>query len=189
MDAALREERHGADQGRVRHEEDASDHGLPRLYASFAEAYHEADYHLDLEDYDDDDLDDLDDIDDDDEDMEDDEGLDEDEEDAGGSSDEDMDDYDDDYDDDDDEDGTYADPRSSEGEYAHVPLILPRRSYKGARNMETVKDCNFLGTRADKVCSGSDDGSWFVWDRDTGRLEGLWEGDGDVVNGTSTLLI
>ncbi|WRT70369.1 uncharacterized protein IL334_007367 [Kwoniella shivajii] len=63
-----------------------------------------------------------------------------------------------------------------------VETIYPRRSYKGARNVETVKDCNFLGTRADKVCSGSDDGNFFVWDKDTGRLEGIWEGDGSVVN-------
>ena len=83
----------------------------------------------------------------------------------------------------------YSDPRSGSGEYGRVPLILPRRSYKGARNMETVKDCNFLGVRADKVCSGSDDGSWFVWDKETGRLEGLWEGDGDVVNGQSLQLL
>ena len=42
---------------------------------------------------------------------------------------------------------------------------------------------NFLGARSDKVCSGSDDGNFFVWDKDTGRLEGIWEGDGHVVNG------
>jgi hypothetical protein len=44
---------------------------------------------------------------------------------------------------------------------------------------------NFLGLRSDKVCSGSDDGHFFVWDKDTGRLEGIWEGDGSIVNGQS----
>nr|XP_019044312.1 hypothetical protein I302_07596 [Kwoniella bestiolae CBS 10118]OCF23242.1 hypothetical protein I302_07596 [Kwoniella bestiolae CBS 10118] len=63
-----------------------------------------------------------------------------------------------------------------------VDVVHPRRSFRGARNVETVKDCNFLGTRADKVCSGSDDGNFFVWDKETGRLEGIWEGDGSVVN-------
>ncbi|WWC71849.1 uncharacterized protein I206_105808 [Kwoniella pini CBS 10737] len=63
-----------------------------------------------------------------------------------------------------------------------VDIIYPRRSYKGARNVETVKDCNFLGVRADKICSGSDDGNFFVWDKETGKLEGIWEGDGSVVN-------
>ena len=33
------------------------------------------------------------------------------------------------------------------------------------------------------MCSGSDDGHFFVWDKDTGRLEGIWEGDGSIVNG------
>ena len=47
---------------------------------------------------------------------------------------------------------------------------------------------NFLGTRADKVCSGSDDGNFFVWDKDTGRLDGIWEADGHVVNGQSPFL-
>ncbi|KAK6909578.1 hypothetical protein I203_103599 [Kwoniella mangroviensis CBS 8507] len=66
--------------------------------------------------------------------------------------------------------------------FDNVDTIYPRKSFKGARNVETVKDCNFLGTRADKICSGSDDGNFFVWDKDSGRLEGIWEGDGSVVN-------
>lgn len=69
--------------------------------------------------------------------------------------------------------------------FASVDMIGPRRSFKGAKNMETVKDCNFLGVRSDKICSGSDDGNFFVWDKDSGRLEGIWEGDGHVVNGES----
>lgn len=44
---------------------------------------------------------------------------------------------------------------------------------------------NFLGLRSDKVCSGSDDGHFFVWDKNTGRLEGIWEGDSSIVNGQS----
>ncbi|WVR00334.1 hypothetical protein IAU59_007477 [Kwoniella sp. CBS 9459] len=72
--------------------------------------------------------------------------------------------------------------RLEAGAFDKVEMIHPRRSFKGARNVETVKNCNFLGTRADKVCSGSDDGNFFVWDKDTGRLEGIWEGDGSVVN-------
>ena len=42
---------------------------------------------------------------------------------------------------------------------------------------------NFLGARSEKVCSGSDDGNFFVWDKDSGKLEGIWEGDGHIVNG------
>lgn len=47
---------------------------------------------------------------------------------------------------------------------------------------------NFLGAQSDKVVSGSDDGNFFVWDKATGHLDGIWEGDGDVVNGKSTSL-
>lgn len=66
--------------------------------------------------------------------------------------------------------------------FSNVDFIPPRRCFKGAKNSETVKDCNFLGSRSDKVCSGSDDGNFFVWDKDTGKLEGIWEGDGQIVN-------
>ncbi|RXK39423.1 hypothetical protein M231_03256 [Tremella mesenterica] len=72
--------------------------------------------------------------------------------------------------------------RSGKEEFREVEMILPKRCFKGARNMETVKDCNFLGNHSNKVCSGSDDGNFFVWNKDTGRLIGIWEGDGSVVN-------
>jgi WD and tetratricopeptide repeat-containing protein 1 len=48
---------------------------------------------------------------------------------------------------------------------------------------------SFGGARSDKVCSGSDDGNWFMWDKTTGRLEGIWEGDESVVNGKFALMI
>lgn len=129
----------------------------------------------------------------------------------------DDDDDDMDYEEDEDEDGQgpiFPDRRSEETEFGGVEMISPRRIFKGAKNVETVKDCtspstshhqllysqsvitafdrecwlnrrtgNFLGTRADKVCSGSDDGHFFVWDKETGRLEGIWEGDASIVNG------
>ncbi|KAL7418329.1 hypothetical protein Q5752_006787 [Cryptotrichosporon argae] len=98
----------------------------------------------------------------------------------------DMDEYDDDELDDDglgdESEPDYYGPLSAHGEFAGVALVAPRRLFKGARNSETVKDCNFLGERSDKIASGSDDGNFFVWDKDTGRLEGIWEGDGSVVN-------
>ncbi|CAK9783723.1 unnamed protein product [Cutaneotrichosporon oleaginosum] len=71
---------------------------------------------------------------------------------------------------------------SSEGEFRGVDVLYPRRSYRGARNIDTVKDCNFLGDSSDKVASGSDDGNWFVWDKETGRLAGIWWADSDIVN-------
>jgi nuclear receptor interaction protein len=56
-------------------------------------------------------------------------------------------DYDDDMDDDDDFGDIYDDGEedgrhwTSPAEFADVDMISPRRSFKGAKNMETVKDC------------------------------------------------
>ncbi|KAF5390654.1 hypothetical protein D9757_002768 [Collybiopsis confluens] len=63
-----------------------------------------------------------------------------------------------------------------------VPTVYPRRRYAGARNVDTVKDVNFLGPRDEYVASGSDDGMFFVWHKSTGKLRGVYEGDGTVVN-------
>lgn len=49
-----------------------------------------------------------------------------------------------DYDEDDDEDGQgpiFPDRRSEETEFGGVEMIGPRRIFKGAKNVETVKDC------------------------------------------------
>ncbi|WVQ72970.1 hypothetical protein IAR50_002532 [Cryptococcus sp. DSM 104548] len=71
---------------------------------------------------------------------------------------------------------------AAKDKYDSVDVVHPVRSFFGALNAETVKDCNFLGVRSDKIASGSDDGHFMVWDKDTGRLEGVWEGDGAIVN-------
>ncbi|KAJ7771409.1 WD40 repeat-like protein [Mycena maculata] len=70
---------------------------------------------------------------------------------------------------------------SAPDEYAGVPMILPRARFAGARNVDTIKDVNFLGPDDQFVTSGSDDGNFFVWRKD-GTLCGLFEGDGVVVN-------
>jgi WD40 repeat protein len=41
---------------------------------------------------------------------------------------------------------------------------------------------NFLGPNDDWVTSGSDDGNFFMWDKRTGKLHGIYEGDSSVVN-------
>lgn len=41
---------------------------------------------------------------------------------------------------------------------------------------------NFLGPNDEFVVSGSDDGNWFVWDKRTGALRNILEGDTSVVN-------
>lgn len=40
-----------------------------------------------------------------------------------------------------------------------------------------MKDVNFGGACDDKILSGSDDGNWFMWEKQTGELKGIWEGD------------
>ncbi|GJE84849.1 WD40 repeat-like protein [Phanerochaete sordida] len=66
--------------------------------------------------------------------------------------------------------------------YPDVPVVMPRRRFAGQCNVETVKDVNFLGPEDQFVVSGSDDGHWFMWEKSTGRLHDILEGDGSVVN-------
>ncbi|KAJ7095424.1 WD40 repeat-like protein [Mycena belliarum] len=70
---------------------------------------------------------------------------------------------------------------ASRDAYSKVPLILPRTRFSGARNVDTIKDVNFLGPDDEYVASGSDDGNFFIWRKD-GALHGIFEGDGSVVN-------
>lgn len=82
-----------------------------------------------------------------------------------------------------DDDTTTGNPLLTSPKYhPGVPCILPRRRYVGACNVETVKDVNFLGPRDEWIVSGSDEGYWFMWDKDDGHLHGIYEGDGSVVN-------
>lgn len=41
---------------------------------------------------------------------------------------------------------------------------------------------NFLGPEDEFVTSGSDDGNFFIWHKASGKLHGIYEGDGSVVN-------
>ncbi|KAF4601999.1 hypothetical protein EYR40_005200 [Pleurotus pulmonarius] len=85
----------------------------------------------------------------------------------------------DDLDDSDEDDFTLDDmPWDDPG----VPILLPRMRFAGAGNVETVKDVNFLGPEDEFVTSGSDDGNFFIWHKNTGQLHGIYEGDGSVVN-------
>ncbi|KDQ21043.1 hypothetical protein BOTBODRAFT_169706 [Botryobasidium botryosum FD-172 SS1] len=63
-----------------------------------------------------------------------------------------------------------------------LPVVFPLKRFRGHINIETVKDVNFMGPRDDYVVSGSDDGNWFMWSKHSGELQGIWEGDGSIVN-------
>jgi WD repeat-containing protein 42A len=41
---------------------------------------------------------------------------------------------------------------------------------------------NLLGPNDEYVTSGSDDGNFFIWDKTTAALRGIYEGDSSVVN-------
>ncbi|OJT03763.1 WD repeat protein iqw1 [Trametes pubescens] len=86
----------------------------------------------------------------------------------------------------DDSDAEEDDEATSEAtgdeRYSGVPIIMPRSRFAGACNVETVKDVNFLGPRDEFVVSGSDDGNWFMWEKKTGKIHDILEGDGAVVN-------
>ncbi|KAF8339108.1 WD40-repeat-containing domain protein [Cantharellus anzutake] len=62
------------------------------------------------------------------------------------------------------------------------PVVYPRRRFAGVCNVETIKDVNFLGPNDEYIASGSDDGNWFLWSKETAEIVGIWEGDGSVVN-------
>ncbi|KAJ1309089.1 hypothetical protein OPQ81_004767 [Rhizoctonia solani] len=86
------------------------------------------------------------------------------------------------YNSDDDDDDDDEIPMQGGHSYKNHPIILPRSEYRGAANVRTVKDVNFLGKSDEYVASGSDDGKWFMWNKKSGNLMGIWEGDGSVVN-------
>ena len=45
-----------------------------------------------------------------------------------------------------------------------------------------ISTVNFLGPSDEYVVSGSDDGNWFIWRKETAALRGIYEGDEHVVN-------
>lgn len=65
---------------------------------------------------------------------------------------------------------------------AHTPCVPAQLHYRGHANVRTVKDVNFYGLCDEYVVSGSDSGHLFIWDRASGQLLNILEGDGEVVN-------
>jgi DDB1- and CUL4-associated factor 6 len=64
----------------------------------------------------------------------------------------------------------------------NVPCSSHLRSYQGHCNVETTKDVNFYGLQDEYVVSGSDCGNFFIWEKKSGRLVNILEGDREVVN-------
>ncbi|KAM1180690.1 hypothetical protein ACFX13_020073 [Malus domestica] len=67
--------------------------------------------------------------------------------------------------------------------YQPEAVIDMKQRYVGHCNVGTdIKQASFLGQRGEYVASGSDDGRWFVWEKRTGRLIKMLQGDEAVVN-------
>ncbi|KAJ3036228.1 hypothetical protein HDV00_002983 [Rhizophlyctis rosea] len=66
--------------------------------------------------------------------------------------------------------------------FSHVESTAPIRCFKGACNVQTVKDVNFLGHTSTHIASGSDDGSLLIWDKKTAKVVQVLRGDESVVN-------
>ena len=61
--------------------------------------------------------------------------------------------------------------------------LRPHVVYRGHRNCRTIcKEANFYGMRDEYVLSGSDDGRFFVWEKNSGRVLGAKESDTRVTN-------
>ncbi|CAK5275516.1 unnamed protein product [Mycena citricolor] len=75
--------------------------------------------------------------------------------------------------------------RQDDSYMSGVPVVPPRQCFRGARNVDTIKDgkqlVNFLGSQEQFVTSGSDDGNIFIWKKD-GGLHSILEGDSSIVN-------
>ena len=93
-----------------------------------------------------------------------------------------------DYDEDDHVEGTFllgaasrsARPKMTAGK--SVPCTTHTSLYRGHCNVETTKDVNFFGLCDEYVISGSDCGHFFIWDKKSGKLLNILEGDNEVVN-------
>jgi len=81
-----------------------------------------------------------------------------------------------------DEEGDSEDETPDFDVHGDVSVVLPRSRFLGHCNVATVKDVNFLGPSDEYVTSGSDDGNFFIWRKASGKLHGILEGDGSVVN-------
>ncbi|XP_050212612.1 protein ALTERED SEED GERMINATION 2 isoform X2 [Mercurialis annua] len=82
--------------------------------------------------------------------------------------------------------GSCGSPSSSHYDrtpYQPETVIDMKQRFIGHCNVGTdIKQASFLGERGEYVASGSDDGRWFIWEKQTGRLIKVLLGDEAVVN-------
>ncbi|CAA7026237.1 unnamed protein product [Microthlaspi erraticum] len=79
--------------------------------------------------------------------------------------------------------GTASSSQNDRTSYQPEGAIDMKRRYVGHCNVGTdIKQASFLGQRGEYIASGSDDGKWFIWEKQTGRLMKVLVGDEAVVN-------
>ncbi|KAJ1424805.1 WD40/YVTN repeat-like-containing domain superfamily [Sesbania bispinosa] len=67
--------------------------------------------------------------------------------------------------------------------YQPEAAVDMKQRFVGHCNVGTdIKQASFLGQNGEYVASGSDDGRWFIWEKRTGRLIKMLNGDQSVVN-------
>ncbi|KAJ4796571.1 hypothetical protein LUZ62_047817 [Rhynchospora pubera] len=82
-------------------------------------------------------------------------------------------------------DESVANVSSSDDDSLSQPEVAVdmKQRYVGHCNVGTdIKQASFLGQRGEFIASGSDDGKWFIWEKQTGRLVKMLAGDEAVVN-------
>ncbi|KAJ2631379.1 DNA polymerase zeta, partial [Coemansia sp. RSA 1290] len=70
--------------------------------------------------------------------------------------------------------------KDADDHHVSPPVVLPCRRYRGHCNFQTIKDVNFVFDKY--VASGSDDGHFFLWNRQTMDIVQILRGDNEVVN-------
>lgn len=79
--------------------------------------------------------------------------------------------------------GTASSSQNDRTSYQPEGAIDMKRRYIGHCNIGTdIKQASFLGQRGEYIACGSDDGRWFIWEKQTGRLMKVLVGDEAVVN-------
>ncbi|KAK9464202.1 uncharacterized protein V1516DRAFT_669848 [Lipomyces oligophaga] len=63
-----------------------------------------------------------------------------------------------------------------------APLVFEIRGFHGISNILTVKDVNFYGANDEYIVSGSDSKHLFIWNKKSGALVNVLQGDCAVVN-------
>ena len=76
-----------------------------------------------------------------------------------------------------------AEGRTATAAPAPAPAAEGRgRVFAGAQNDMTIKECQFMGKQESFVACGSDDGTVYIWDKRTGRIQLLVHADSHVAN-------